>query len=900
MSQDQSSTTILSAGEQIGRFRILSLLGQGGMGTVYLAEDLQLRRQIALKILITDDENDALRRERFVREARLAAALHHPAIATIYEVGEDKQHPYLAIELIQGQTLRDLLQPGPIKVSEALHIAVQIAQGMAHAQSHKVLHRDLKPENIMISPGNEVKILDFGLAKSLQKIAGHGAFNTDQATLEQSLSREGFIVGTPGYMSPEQVRGLELDQRSDIFTFGIILHEMLTGESCFGGNTPMDILIAISRDPPRLARDLNPDVPQNLQNLLSHCLEKDLDKRCADFALIADKLTDIQALLPGDSSEKDLHQRPTLLNSPRLDVKPVGNRDLKTQIVQRGRRRQKVMSVAALALLLLIALALLWSQQEHFGLDPSASANQRGAPLRIATLGLSAPLSVYPRYMNGVHLFAAENVSEILMQTRPSGLEPAAVERWKSSPDRRSVDLYLRPDLHFHDHPCFTDHKGRKADLQDLLYSLELPAKMSYSLPPILGAKAFARGETEHLAGVQIHDNFVRVDFGRPCAFCLYLISGTVLVPRELKLYLESHKLKRLVGTGPFQMKSAEVAGHIDLIAFDSWTPPNDGHEIDKSILLPRSQGLKLMRIADQNLALQSLLMNQLDAYYLDSSSDNVILQQDAQGHLRLKKKYQQAGLRLASSVVSQWLSLSFLSLPPKKDSPLEDPALRHIIALALDRKALNQNQSMLASGSMLEAQQLGYLGVKAEQRGNISEAKKLFTNYVANHHIPRQLIIGGKQKLSALVAKQLQNVGFDVAISRAAINSKQAKDLDLLVNSWSGPLVGQDPSMMLYHMLGQARPTYLDKAQRQHFQDMMYELDQDKRRELIENMQKSLLAEERMLFLAHPKAQSTLDLWIFRKELQGFDDLLGDKPMLPDNFSRLYRRTLSQEQTVE
>jgi tetratricopeptide (TPR) repeat protein/predicted Ser/Thr protein kinase len=267
-------------GQSLAHFRILAKLGEGGMGVVYEAMDESLRRKVALKVLPDSFAQDEDRRRRFLREARSAAAITHANIATVHEVGEADGHVFIAMELVEGETLRVRLERG-VKVAEAARIATEIARGLARAHDRGIIHRDLKPENVMITRHDEVKILDFGLAKLREEQVPSPSALEQQETATQ-LTREGRLLGTPGYMSPEQARGADVDARTDVFAFGVVLYEMVTSERPFVGDTTHDVLVAVARDPPRRASEKNADVSAAADRVIERCLEKLRDARYAN------------------------------------------------------------------------------------------------------------------------------------------------------------------------------------------------------------------------------------------------------------------------------------------------------------------------------------------------------------------------------------------------------------------------------------------------------------------------------------------------------------------------------------------------------------------------------------------------------------------------------------------
>jgi eukaryotic-like serine/threonine-protein kinase len=280
----------LSANTSLSYYRIVAPLGAGGMGEVYLAEDTRLRRKIALKVLPESIAQDKERLRRFEQEAFAASALNHPNILTIHEFGAEGETHYLAAEFIDGETLRNRLQRAPLTLNEALDIAVQVIQALAAAHEAKIIHRDIKPENVMIRRDGIVKVLDFGLAKLTE------VRNEDAETLVQAesnnpqLTMPGTVMGTVAYMSPEQARGNVVDARTDIFSLGVMLYEMLARRQPFMGETVNHVIVAIlEQEPPPLA----PDVPAELARILKQMLAKQADDR---YASAQDLLADLKKL----------------------------------------------------------------------------------------------------------------------------------------------------------------------------------------------------------------------------------------------------------------------------------------------------------------------------------------------------------------------------------------------------------------------------------------------------------------------------------------------------------------------------------------------------------------------------------------------------------------------------
>jgi hypothetical protein len=259
------------AGKTLGHYFVLSLLGAGGMAEVYLAEDTRLRRKVALKLLPVAFSEDVDRASRFEQEARAVSALNHPNIVTIYDIGRFSQQQYIATELIEGCTLRDRMATG-LTLREVLDVTIQVSSALAAAHRAGVVHRDIKPENIMLRPDGYVKVLDFGLAKLNDNL--QGPTRASDTSVNRFSTADGIVLGTAGYMSPEQIRGQKVDSRADIFSLGAVLYEMVSGRGPFAAHTAADTLAAIlERDPPPL-RQLVPGIPADLDRIVGRMLSK--------------------------------------------------------------------------------------------------------------------------------------------------------------------------------------------------------------------------------------------------------------------------------------------------------------------------------------------------------------------------------------------------------------------------------------------------------------------------------------------------------------------------------------------------------------------------------------------------------------------------------------------------
>ncbi len=259
-------------GETVSHYRILEKLGQGGMGEVFLAQDTTLDRKVALKFLPEELQQDPTARKRFLREAKSAAALDHPFICKIYEIGKAQDRTFIAMEYIQGMNLEERFVKGPLPIEDVLEIAWEIADALEGAHRRGIVHRDLKPANVMLIPEGHIKVMDFGFAK---RVTPEG----EEENVSTVLTQDGAAVGTVPYMSPEQVRGKPLDTRSDIFSFGVVLYEMVAGVHPFKKDSTMDTAQTIlSVTPPPIARYVN-DVPDLLQDTIRKMLAKDPGER---------------------------------------------------------------------------------------------------------------------------------------------------------------------------------------------------------------------------------------------------------------------------------------------------------------------------------------------------------------------------------------------------------------------------------------------------------------------------------------------------------------------------------------------------------------------------------------------------------------------------------------------
>ena len=358
---------------RLGNYRVLKLLGRGGMAFVFLAEDLALHRQIALKVMKPDLERDPTANQRFLHEARLLASIKHDHLVTVYQVGEDGKIVYLAMELLQGETLECRIErSGPPRSPEIVRLAREMATGLGVIHKHGLIHRDIKPSNLWLEePGRRVKLLDFGLARRVD----------DDARFTQS----GNIVGTPAYMSPEQARGGNMDARSDLFSLGGVLYHLCTGRMPFEAPTTMGMLTALAVDTPRPIHEFNPNVPNRLVALINDLLAKNADDRPASAQIVVERLSNIEAnpLSAADSADWDFDEADTVAVAP-----------LPSKVYQRRKQASKRQATQWAIALGLGALLLVGSGIALVaGLSRSSASSSKSA----ATSAAATPAAVVPK-----------------------------------------------------------------------------------------------------------------------------------------------------------------------------------------------------------------------------------------------------------------------------------------------------------------------------------------------------------------------------------------------------------------------------------------------------------------------------------------------------------------------
>jgi len=359
------ATKMLSAeqgsieGKQIGHYHVLNRIGRGGMGDVFLSQDTRLGRKVALKLLRSDLTANDDRLRRFQQEARAASALNHPNILTIYEIGSENSTHYMATEYVEGETLRQRMAGARIKFSEALDIAMQVAGALAAAHQAGIVHRDIKPENIMVRQDGYAKVLDFGLAKLTEQAPNSN--NSTWPTLAKVETNPGIVMGTAQYMSPEQARGLEVDARTDIFSIGVLLYEMLSGQAPFEGKTTTDILVAIlEKEPPALRNLVAEQIPAEVDRIITKALRKNPDER---YQTSKELFADLQLLRQKLQIDSHLERAASIGSGGEAMTTNVAIR-LTTKRAEQLRRffspRRAIFLAGVLTILILGAVAYMW------------------------------------------------------------------------------------------------------------------------------------------------------------------------------------------------------------------------------------------------------------------------------------------------------------------------------------------------------------------------------------------------------------------------------------------------------------------------------------------------------------------------------------------------------------
>ncbi|HEY7096077.1 MAG TPA: protein kinase [Terriglobales bacterium] len=432
-------------GQTISHYRILGKLGGGGMGVVYEAEDTRLGRHVALKFIPDNLSSDKKTVDRFEREARAASQLNHPSICTIHAVEDNGGHPFIVMEKLEGQSLKQMIRGTPLDLEHFLDIAIQVADALQASHAKGIIHRDIKPGNIFVTESGQVKVLDFGLAK-LSRSQQLGT--SDDTPIEDSLTAVGVIPGTAVYMSPEQARGEELDPRSDLFSFGVVLYEMATGKKPFHGANVVTTLNAVLNEKPVSPLSLNPTLPRELEGIIGKCIEKDRNKRYSTAAEIKANLQHIKK--ETESGLIKTGMRPARLHIP-------------TKTFQSSSTKLKYMLLAVSALLITVVVSGgTWWLKHRAAL--TAAPRNTLAVLPLKNLNNDREIE-YLRFA------LADEIANVLTYTRSLDVRPqAATEKYAG----REIDLQ-RAGRELHAGTIITGHYIKQgAQLMVTLEAIEV------------------------------------------------------------------------------------------------------------------------------------------------------------------------------------------------------------------------------------------------------------------------------------------------------------------------------------------------------------------------------------------------------------------------------------------
>jgi serine/threonine-protein kinase len=383
-------------GQTISHYEFLERLGAGGMGEIYKARDSRLNRIVAVKVLAPGRTRDPERRRRFIQEAQAASGLNHPNIITIHDILSEGERQYMVMEHVSGQTLQASIAGGPLPIHEVLRLSAQIANALATAHAAGIIHRDLKPANVMVTSSGLVKVLDFGLAKLMDAGGMRAPASTDSQTQEPvtltaaPLTVEGSIMGTVNYMSPEQAEGLKVDARSDIFSFGAVVYEMVTGKRAFEGESQISTLSAVLRDDVKPVHQFVPDTPAELEQLILRCLRKAPADRWQSMTEVATALTSMRARLESGVVLRPASAPPVQVSATVPPPAPV----VSSSIPNRGSKKGLFLAAGSAAVLALALGGAWW--QTHRPSQPAAAPVATAAPPAQPSAPITAPAPPAP------------------------------------------------------------------------------------------------------------------------------------------------------------------------------------------------------------------------------------------------------------------------------------------------------------------------------------------------------------------------------------------------------------------------------------------------------------------------------------------------------------------------
>jgi len=730
----------------LGRYTLVRPIGRGGMAEIWKAKitgPSGFVKFLALKTILPDIAEDRMFVSMFVDEAKLEASLVHPNVIQVFDFGEVDGRLFLAMEYIAGANVDRLLnrlakagQQLPAEI--AIFIALEAARGLGYAHTKKdangqplgIVHRDISPQNLLVSATGEVKIGDFGIARAASAVPRTAA---------------GQVRGKLAYMSPEQISGRSLDARSDLFSLGVVLYEMVTGERLFGGKGSDEVADKIRRFDPMAHVDMS-RVPDEIRDVMLVVLQHDPDDRYRHAAQLETDLAkrldpeahararrelgalvtrlfddgiaadaqdetdehplphDTRSRRPGSGVDRSQletvvegtpgpPQRVTAEGTPPITTVPP------TRTVRRLRRRLAIATIA-IAVIAFAAIAIWWTTRPAVTSGPT-----RGGTLRIA-MGFDAErFDLFSIELSRTRM-ALDEVVEPLLRLSPDGeFEPWLLERTELTDGAHRVVLHLRRDVMFHDHPCLPGGRGRPATAEDVVYSLAKHIEHGDVALPIIGIDAARRGDL-HALGITATDPLtVTIRLDSPAPFYQSQIGSVKLVPHELEGCEDLRKLQQPVGTGPFRFTAPPRGARMSLVRAPSyWRRGPDGEA------LPYLDGVEMQPIDDMRDVIARLGRGELEIAMPGWEDWPAVV--DLSGPLpRMTPAYANLGLSAATHTSRNRVALFGLYLT-RKEGTLSDPTVRRAIAVGIDRAKLigvSDRKFVGPNGRFLEPRMLGY-----------------------------------------------------------------------------------------------------------------------------------------------------------------------------------------------